>query len=179
MALLITQSNEIFLDRANINQYIFPVIFHCFPITPEAQEISDSRPHTEKARLLYEEIPVEFSQFCTSKGLQATVAVNFNSDTSDSVKERIKKSQIPHINPGSECHFIFSGGLIFYFIIEDTVFNVVASAGDCVFLPEGIPHWIKMTNDFYLTLVSFHSEEIETFHKKVVYDESLIRATLI
>jgi quercetin dioxygenase-like cupin family protein len=55
---------------------------------------------------------------------------------------------------------------------------LIVQAGDWLYIPEDVEHWIKETEDHYLIIVSYHSEQFEAFHSKVKYTNTKSRAYL-
>ena len=53
--------------------------------------------------------------------------------------------------------------------LMESIFQLIVQAGDWLFIPAGVEHWIKETEDHYLVIVSYHCEPFEIFHAKVKY----------
>jgi cupin superfamily acireductone dioxygenase involved in methionine salvage len=85
-------------------------------------------------------------------------------------------SQMPHINEGDEIHFFFDGSYVMYFNVNGQHYSLIVQAGDWLYIPAGVEHWIKPTEDQYLVIVSYHCEPYDVFHTKVTYTDTQSKA---
>lgn len=142
----------------------------------EATKFITDELNETNANLLFQFIPTDGIH--RDKKLIPTKASIFKNTAQESSQSRSAASQIPHINSGDESHFFFDGSYIIYFNISDQHFSLIVQAGDWLYIPANIEHWIKETEDHHLVIVSFHCEPFETFHSKVKYTNTKSRAFL-
>lgn len=177
MSLLISQNGEIFGNDVLINQRIFPVQVGKFRISDDANKFIMTSLDESNAEKLFQFIPQKMDQFCRNeKRLIPTKASVFKRQPEDASQKRSESSQTPHINEGNEVHFFFGGSYRMYFNINDHHYSLIVQAGDWLYIPAHVEHWIKPTQDNYLIIVSYHSEPFDVFHTKVTYTNTKSKA---
>lgn len=177
MGVLIDENGKVLTDENFINELLSPVLIGKFIISNEAHnllaDLSD-----DNANQLFQFIPKEMQDFCRNKNLIPTKASIFKENDQVSTQTRSEASQTPHINVGDELHFFFDGSYVIYFNIKNQHFSLIVQAGDWLFIPADVEHWIKGTGDHYLVIVSYHCEPFEIFHSKVKYTNTQSHAFL-
>jgi cupin superfamily acireductone dioxygenase involved in methionine salvage len=173
MSLLIDQNGHVFENSVRINQLLSPVQVGRFIISDDAREFMKNDMDDSNVDHLFRFIPKEMDQLCRqTKGLVPTKASVFKLTQQAGSQERSDASQTPHINAGNEVHFFFDGSYIIYFSIDSSHYSLIVQAGDWLYIPANVEHWIKPTEDNYLVIVSYHSEPFEIFHSKVTYTQT-------
>jgi cupin superfamily acireductone dioxygenase involved in methionine salvage len=178
MCILVDQSGKIFANENSINQLLSPVQAGNFVISNEAKKFTNREMNESNANRLFDFIPQDMLAFCEDKKLIQTKASIFKKSAEQVSQSRSDASQIPHINSGNEVHFFFDGSYIIYFNVNDQHYSLIVQAGDWLFIPADVEHWIKGTEDHYLVIVSYHSEPFETFHSKVNYTNTKSKSFL-
>ena len=176
MCILIDQNGKIFATDDSINQILSPVQIGNFSINSEAKKFIKSEMNEDNTNKLFDFISQDMLSFCHEKKLIQTKASIFKKSAEQISQSRSDASQIPHINSGNEIHFFFDGSHIIYFNIKEQHYSLIVQAGDWLYIPANIEHWIKETEDHYLIIVSYHSEPFEEFHSKVKYTSTKSRA---
>ncbi len=174
MAVLIDNVGRICVD--SINNFLNPVLVGRFIVSNAGKEFIKNKLTSDNINLLFQYLPPDMEKFCSDKKLIKTKASMFKKSAQDSDQKRSDASEKPHINEGNEVHFIFAGGYIFCFNINDQHYSLVVQEGDWIYIASGVEHWIKPTEDGYLLIASYHSEPFDTFHKKVKYTDLEDRA---
>ena len=169
MCVLIDSNGKIFATEDSINQILSPVQVGIFSIFNEAKDFIKTEMNEGNANKLFDFIPQDMLIFCQEKKLIQTKASVFKKSAEQLSQSRSDASQTPHINSGNEIHFFFGGSYIIYFNIKGQHYSLIVQAGDWLYIPADVEHWIKETEDHYLVIVSYHSEPFEIFHSKVKY----------
>lgn len=171
MSLLIDQSGKIYANDSLVNQHLSPVQIGKFEISEDAKKFIATGLNESNADQLFQFIPQEMDQFCRQeKELIPTKASVFKE------APRSVTSQRPHINEGDEIHFFFDGSYVIYFNVNDQHYSLIVQAGDWLYIPADVEHWIKPTEDHYLIIVSYHCEPYDVFHTKVEYTDTNSKA---
>lgn len=183
MSLLIDPTGKVFENEAIVNQHLSPVQIGKFEISIETKEFINKELNDSNTDQLFGFIPEEMDQFCRQdRKLIPTKAsifrLNPQEKQQDTAQKRSESSQTPHINEGNEIHFIFEGSYIIYFNIKDQHYSLIVQAGDWLYIPSNVEHWIKPTEDNYLIIVSYHCEPFDLFHTKVRYTTTESKAFL-
>lgn len=173
MSILVDQTGKVYNNLDAINKLLSPVLMGKFDVSDDAQSFLANNLSDHNTEQLFEFIPSDMLAFCQEKGLIPTKASVLSQEQS-----RSKASQTPHINAGDEIHFFYDGSYKIYFNIRDHHFCVIVQAGDWMYIPKDVEHWIKETEDNYLVIVSFHCEPFEIFHTKVAYTDTKSKAYL-
>lgn len=169
MSILINAQGKVLADEEAINLLLSPVKVGHFSISDSAKDFLQDRLSAENVNQLFQFIPDEMQAFCRYKNLIPTRASIFQTQADKNSQTRSSASQTPHINEGNEIHFFFAGSYLMYFNIDNDHYSLIVQAGDWLFIPADIEHWIKPTEDHYLVMVSYHSESFDEFHGKVRY----------
>lgn len=171
MSLLIDKSGKIYENDSLVNQHLSPVQIGKFGISNEARQFIATDLNESNADQLFQFIPQEMDQFCRqNKKLIPTKASVFKE------APRSVTSQTPHINEGDEIHLFFDGSYVMYFNVNGQHYSLIVQAGDWLYIPAGMEHWIKPTEDHYLIIVSYHCEPYDVFHTKVTYTDTQSKA---
>jgi mannose-6-phosphate isomerase-like protein (cupin superfamily) len=178
MCILIDSNGKIFANEASINRILSPVQVGNFSICNEAKNFIKAEMNEGNANRLFDFIPQDMLIFCQEKKLIQTKASVFKKSAEQLSQSRSDASQTPHINSGNEIHFFFDGSYIIYFNIKGQHHSLIVQAGDWLYIPADVEHWIKETEDHYLVIVSYHSEPFEIFHSKVKYTTTKSQAFL-
>jgi len=169
MSILIDSKGKVFAKENLVNQILSPVQTGKFIISHEAGQFIENELNEENANKLFQFIPANMHVLCQEKKLIKTKASVFKKQEGELSHSRSESSQTPHINSGDELHFFFDGSYIIYFNIKEQHHSLIVQAGDWLFIPANVEHWIKETEDHYLVIVSYHCEPFEIFHTKVKY----------
>ncbi len=178
MSILIDQNGKVFANKEKANQLLLPVKIGKFEIKSETKKFIENDLNELNVDTLFQCIPTEMKDFCQYKKIFPTKASIFKSKQQEETEKRSEVSQIPHINAGDEIHFFFGGSYIIYFNQNGQHLSVIVEAGDWMFIPADVEHWIKETGDQYLVIVSYHCEPFDIFHSKVKYTATKSRAYL-
>jgi cupin superfamily acireductone dioxygenase involved in methionine salvage len=178
MSILIDQNGKVFVNESAVNKLLSPVQIGKFVISHDAKQFIEAELNESNANQLFQFIPKDMHAFCQDKKLIPTKASIFKRQAIELSQTRSEASQTPHINSGEESHFFFDGSYIIYFNINGQHFSLIVQAGDWIFIPADIEHWIKETADHYLVIVSYHCEPFEIFHSKVKYTTTKSHAFL-
>lgn len=171
MSILIDQGGKIYENDSLVNQHLSPVQIGKFGVSEGAKKFITSGLNESNADQLFQFIPQEMDQFCRQeKKLIPTKASVFRE------APRSVTSQTPHINEGDEIHFFFDGSYVMYFNVNGQHYSLIVQAGDWLYIPAGVEHWIKPTEDQYLVIVSYHCEPYDVFHTKVTYTDTQSKA---
>ena len=176
MSILIDSKGKVFTREDLVNQMLFPVQVGNFIISHEAKQFIKIELDEDNVNQLFKFIPNNMLSLCQEKNLIQTKASIFKTKSEETSRSRSEASQIPHINSGDELHFFFDGSYIIYFSINGEHFSLIVQAGDWLYIPANVEHWIKGTEDHYLVIVSYHCEPFEIFHTKVKYTTTKSRA---
>lgn len=174
MSVLIDNNGNAYTNEQSINNLLSPVKIGKFLISAEATKFITDDLNETNANQLFQFVPT--AGIHRDKKLIPTKASIFKSIAGQLSQSRSEASQTPHINSGDESHFFFDGSYIIYFNIDKQHFSLIVQAGDWLFIPANIEHWIKETADHYLVIVSYHSEPFDIFHSKVKYTNTKSRA---
>jgi len=169
MSILINSNGKVFSKENLVNQILSPVQSGSFIVSHEAKQFIQDELNEDNANQLFQFVPNNMRSLCQEKKLIQTKASVFNKQAEESSQSRSEASQTPHINSGDELHFFFDGSYVIYFNIKGEHFSLIVQAGDWLFIPANVEHWIKETEDHYLVIVSYHCEPFEIFHTKVKY----------
>lgn len=172
MSILIDQNGGVFANNGVLNQLLSPVQVGKFIISYEAKQFIKDELNEHNTSKLFQFISKDMNIICQDKKLIQTKASIFKKCVQKVSQIRSEASQKPHINEGDEMHFFFDGSYIMYFNIGEQHFSLIVQAGDWLFIPANVEHWIKETEDHYLVIVSYHSEPFELFHTKVRYTDT-------
>lgn len=179
MSILISQSGKVSVNTLDVNQVLAPVEIGNFTISRAAAQFIDEELSEHNVINLFQFIPEDLKNLCKDRKLIPTKASIFKTQVANSLSQtRSDVSQTPHINEGDELHFFFAGSYIIYFNINNQHYSLVVEAGDWLFIPANIEHWIKSTEDHYLVIVSYHCEPFDIFHTKVKYTTTKSNAFL-
>lgn len=177
MSVLFDANGKVLTIETVVNQLLSPVHIGKFIIPNEAHNLLNDL-SDDNVNLLFQFIPKEMQDICKNKNLIPTKASIFKKKEPALIQNRSEASQIPHVNAGDELHFFFDGSYIIYFNINNQHFSLIVQAGDWLFIPANVEHWIKETEDHYLVIVSYHCEPFEIFHSKVKYTNTQSHAFL-
>lgn len=179
MSVLISQDGKVLVNDIGKNQALLPVQTGSFTINPDTIQFIKDKLNENNVNELFQFIPDELKTLCQEKRLIPTKASIFKPQADElSSQTRSNASQIPHINAGNELHFFFAGSHIIYFNINNQHYALIVQAGDWLFIPADVEHWIKETEDHHLVIVSYHSEPFDEFHAKVKYTATKSNAFL-
>jgi len=167
---ILKNRSRLYLIEGSINPLIKPFEVGFFSSKEEGFKIAKTRATPN----LYDSLSKDFLNFTKSKKVFPSTSVHVSKDSPKEVQERINLSKKPHINKGREIHCVFFGGFILHFRIQNEEYSLILTKGDWVFIAPEIEHWIELAEEKSFTLVSFHSEEIQTFHEKRAFTDSNI-----
>ncbi len=179
MSILINQNGGVSANDIAINHMLLPAQIGKFAISHKAAQFIKEELNENNVNKLFQFISNELQSLCLDKGLIQTKASIFKTQASEMLSQtRSNDSQTPHINAGDELHFFFDGSYIIYFNVNNQHYSLIVQAGDWLFIPSGIEHWIKETEDRFLIIVSYHCEPFDEFHSKVSYTSTKSNAFL-
>ncbi len=130
---------------------------------------------SEQSSLLYSLIPSNLDSYCVGKGLVQTGAACLSKHSPEGIKQRVAESALPHSDFGDEVHVCFAGSLVFYFQTEHQL-ALVLQPGEWIFIKADCPVWVKPTEDYFFSFVSYHADKrdpltknyVECFDKKIL-----------
>lgn len=174
MALLRLESGSLYSSITKINAQIAPhelgqfELAHNIKLKLAESSLSDTS-------YLFSLIPPSLEHYCSAKGLSRTGAAFLNKDAPEGLKQRLIESELPHLDLGDEVHICFAGSLIFYFQTQQQS-ALVLQPGEWIFIKANTPVWVKPTEDYFFSFVSYHADKrdpltknyVECFDKKIL-----------
>jgi hypothetical protein len=167
MAILRLDSGALYSTLTAINALIAPHELGQFKLSYSNQlKLAKPLP-LENIELLYSLIPLNLEKYCLKKGLSRTGAACLSKTSPEMLKQRITESALPHIDLGDEVHVCFGGSLVFYFQTQQQ-FALILQPGDWIFIKSGLPVWVKPTEDYFFSFVSYHADKRDPVIKNYI-----------
>ena len=167
MALLRLESGLLYNSINSINTVIAPHELGQFEFSPEAKlQITESNLVNDPS-FLFSLIPQHIEHYCATRGLNRTGAACLHKKAPEGLKIRVKESELPHSDFGDEVHICFAGSLIFYFQTEQQ-YALILQPGEWIFIKANTTVWVKPTEDYFFSFVSYHTDKRDPVTKNYV-----------
>ena len=167
--LLISSTNQSYQTIETINQLIKPNFGMQIDFSTELSKlISQHLDETDKQEI-YQALPNEVLDKVDHYQLIPTIVAKIERPLDDHLKNRLKKSETPHINHGNELHVFLQGSGIFELKANNEKYTLEVKAGDALYLDKDTEHSFRLGPDKTLMIASFHQDEFEKFHAQVEY----------